>query len=125
MAVMAGRLARGEALPGFGQFLYPNGDPRAAAILGAIVRTVPEARDLIETAASAGTRLTSRRPNVDFALAAAATALRLPQNSALALFVIGRTVGWIAHAIEQYESDLLIRPRARYVGAQLEQGPAG
>jgi citrate synthase len=124
MVVMAGRLARGEDLPAFGQFLYPNGDPRAAAILGAIVRTVPEVRDLIETAASAGTRLTGRPPNVDFALAAAATALGLPQNSALALFVIGRTVGWIAHAIEQYESGVLIRPRARYVGAPAKQSPA-
>ncbi|MBV8506679.1 MAG: helix-turn-helix domain-containing protein [Alphaproteobacteria bacterium] len=124
MVVMAERLARGEDLPAFGQFLYPNGDPRAAAILDAIVRTVPEARDLIETAASAGTRLTGRRPNVDFALAAAATGLGLPQNSALALFVIGRTVGWIAHAIEQYDSGVLIRPRARYAGPRPEQGTA-
>lgn len=120
MVVVAGRLARGEDLPAFGQFLYPDGDPRAAAILGALVRTVPEARDLIEAAISAGTRLTGRRPNVDFALAAAATALGLPQNSALALFVIGRTVGWIAHAIEQYESGVLIRPRARYAGPRPE-----
>ena len=37
-------------------------------------------------------------------------------GSALALFVVGRTVGWIAHAIEQYESGILIRPRARYTG---------
>jgi citrate synthase len=125
MVVMAGRLARGEDLPGFGHFLYPNGDPRAAAILDAIVRTVPEARDLIEAAASAGTRLTGRHPNVDFALAAAASGFGLPQNSALTLFVIGRTVGWIAHAIEQYESGVLIRPRARYVGAPAEQGSAG
>src|SRR5215472_5476795 len=121
MVIMAGRLARGEDLPAYGQFLYPNGDPRAAAILAAIVRTVPEARDLIEAAASAGTRLTGRHPNVDFALAATATGLALPQNSALALFVVGRTAGWIAHAIEQYESGILIRPRARYVGPRAEQ----
>ena len=116
MAVMAGRLARGEDLPAFGQFLYPDGDPRAAAILDAIARTLPEARERIEAAAAAGTRLTGRHPNVDFALAAAATVLELPQNAALALFVTGRTVGWIAHAIEQYESGVLIRPRARYTG---------
>src|SRR5215469_11848760 len=63
MVIMAGRLARGEDLPAFGQFLYPNGDPRAAAILAAIVRTAPEVRDLIEVAASAGTRLTGRHPS--------------------------------------------------------------
>jgi len=120
MAVMAGRLARGEDLPAFGQFLYPNGDPRAAAILDAVVRIVPGTRNLIEAAAAAGTRLTGRHPNVDFALAAVATGLGLPQSSALALFVVGRTAGWIAHAIEQYESGILIRPRARYVGPRAE-----
>ncbi len=116
MAVMAGRLARGEDLPGFGQFLYPAGDPRAVAILDAVARELPETRAVIETTADAGTRLTGSHPNVDFALAAVATGLGLPQNAAVALFIIGRTVGWIAHAIEQYESGTLIRPRARYVG---------
>ncbi len=122
MTVMAGRLARGEDLPGFGHFLYPAGDPRATTILTAITRTSPEARALIESAAAAGTRLTGRHPNVDFALAAAATSLGLPRNAALAIFITGRTVGWIAHAIEQYESGILIRPRARYTGPQPAEG---
>jgi citrate synthase len=120
MTVMAGRLARGEDLPGFGHFLYPAGDPRATMILAAITRTLPGARALIKNAAAAGTRLTGRHPNVDFALAAAATSLALPRNAALAIFILGRTVGWIAHAIEQYESGILIRPRARYVGPQAQ-----
>ena len=123
MTVMAGRLARGEDLPGFGHFLYPAGDPRATTILAAIAQTLPGARRPGRRARSAaGTRLTGRRPNVDFALAAAATALALPRNAALALFIVGRTVGWIAHAIEQYESGILIRPRARYIGPQPAEG---
>jgi citrate synthase len=125
MTVMAGRLARGEDLPGFGQFLYPAGDPRAATILAALTRTLPEASALIQSAAAAGTRLTGRQPNVDFALAAAATSLALPRNAALAIFILGRTVGWVAHAIEQYESGILIRPRARYIGPQPEAGSSG
>ena len=32
------------------------------------------------------------------------------------LFALGRTIGWIGHAIEQYQIDRIIRPRARYVG---------
>jgi citrate synthase len=123
MAVMAGRLARGEDLPAFGHFLYPDGDPRAAAILGALAGALPEAHALIGAAAAAGKRLTGHHPNVDFALAAAATALGLPQNGALILFILGRTVGWIAHAIEQYESGILIRPRARYVGPRPDETP--
>jgi citrate synthase len=42
--------------------------------------------------------------------------LELPAGSALGLFALGRTVGWIGHAIEQYGEDRLIRPRARYTG---------
>jgi citrate synthase len=120
MTVMAGRLARGERLPGFGQPLYPEGDPRAGAILAALAQAAPDAYPLIETAAAAGFRLIGRRPNVDFALAATATALELPRSAGLGLFIIGRTVGWIAHAIEQYESGILIRPRARYLGPRPE-----
>jgi citrate synthase len=116
MAVMAGRLTRGERLPGFGQPLYPEGDPRATAILTVLAQTAPEVHTLAEKAAETGQRLIGRRPNVDFALAAAAIGLELPRSAALGLFVIARTVGWIAHAIEQYESGILIRPRARYLG---------
>ena len=116
MAVMAGRLARGERLPGFGQPLYPEGDPRATAILAVLAQTAPEVHTLAEKAAETGQRLIGRRPNVDFALAAAAIGLGLPRSAGLGLFVLGRTVGWIAHAIEQYESGILIRPRARYLG---------
>ena len=121
MAVMAGRLARGERLPGFGQPLYPEGDPRAVAILAALEQAAPEAHALAQTTAEIGLRLTGRRPNVDFALAAAAMGLGLPRNAALGLFIVGRTVGWVAHAIEQYESGILIRPRARYLGPRPEE----
>jgi citrate synthase len=121
MTVMAGRLTRGERLPGFGQPLYPEGDPRAVAILAGLAQAAPEAHALAKTAAELGLRLTGRHPNVDFALAAAAVGLGLPRNAALGMFIVGRTVGWIAHAIEQYESGILIRPRARYLGPRPEE----
>jgi citrate synthase len=125
MAVMAARLARNEMLPGLGQPLYPDGDPRAVAIFDAVAATLPEAWSRIEPILTAAARLVRRRPNVDFALAAAMAAMGLPQGAALGLFVIGRTVGWIAHAIEQYESGVLIRPRARYIGPRPEPTPEG
>jgi citrate synthase len=114
MTVMAARLARGEDLPGLGQPLYPNGDPRARALLAATA-ALPNG-GWIEAAAAAARRLGGEHPNIDFALAAATSALGLPAGAALGLFVVGRSVGWIAHAIEQYESGVLIRPRARYTG---------
>jgi citrate synthase len=116
LTTMAGRLARGETLPGLGQPLYPDGDPRAAAILDAIAGNLPQAWDRIEPIVAAAGRLVRQRPNVDFALAAAMSALRRPQGAALGIFIVGRATGWIAHAIEQYESAVLIRPRARYTG---------
>ena len=54
---------------------------------------------------------------MDFGLVTLARALGLPPGAAVTLFALGRTVGWIGHAIEQYEGGSLIRPRARYVGS--------
>jgi citrate synthase len=55
-------------------------------------------------------------PTVDVGLAALTVALSLPRASGVAIFAIGRTAGWIAHAFEQRAAGYLLRPRARYVG---------
>jgi citrate synthase len=55
-------------------------------------------------------------PNLDFGLVLLRRALGLPRGAALALFALGRSAGWIAHALEQYETAQLIRPRALYAG---------
>jgi citrate synthase len=39
----------------------------------------------------------------------------------MTIFAIGRTIGWIGHAIEQYELGTMIRPRARYTGRRGEK----
>jgi citrate synthase len=119
-AVISGRLRRGERIPGFGHSLYAEGDPRGAALLGLTAGVYPEsiAVALSDRVASEMLRLMDERPTVDFALATVARTLELPPGGAVALFALGRTVGWIGHAIEQYRSGSLIRPRARYVGEQ-------
>ena len=118
--VISGRLRRGERVPGFGHSLYPEGDPRGAGLLRLTAGAYPEgvAVTLFDTVAGEMLRLMGERPTVDFALATVARALELPPGGAVALFALGRTVGWIGHAIEQYRSGSLIRPRARYVGEQ-------
>ena len=60
--------------------------------------------------------MTGRPANIDFALAAMTRALSLPAEAPFAVFALGRSVGWIAHALEQLETGELIRPRARYIG---------
>ena len=104
-------LAQGQRLPGFGHPLYPDGDPRAIALFahfkpGAIFA---ELRAAIED-------LTGERPNVDFALSAMADACNLPPAAPFTIFAIARSVGWIAHVLEQLTTGSLIRPRARYIG---------
>ena len=118
--VIASRLRRGEVVPGFGHQLYPDGDPRGEALLAAVAVAYPDsaASKLAGETAKAAGDLIDERPNVDFALAVLARVLGLPPGGALALFALGRTVGWIGHAIEQYETGRIIRPRARYVGEQ-------
>jgi len=116
VALMAARLARDDALPGLGQPLYPEGDPRAAALLEAAKAAVPTRADWIDRVTQGAMQLTGERPNVDFGLGLAAAVLDLPRGAALGIFLVARSVGWIAHAIEQYESGVLIRPRARYTG---------
>ena len=106
------RLWRGDLLPGFDHPLYPDGDPRAVTLLG---RLPPDAqRDALIAAVGA----LGKRPNVDFALVSLRRALGLPRGAAFTLFAVGRTAGWIAHALEQLEDGRLIRPRARYDGAE-------
>jgi citrate synthase len=117
-AALADRLRRGDRIDGFGHPLYPNGDPRATALLALLrdgYRRSPE-WEFVHRLASAGTALTREHPNLDFALGALSRILKLPQGSGLTLFAIGRTIGWIGHALEQYATGQIIRPRAKYVG---------
>jgi citrate synthase len=116
-AVIAYRLRQGESLPGFGHPLYPSGDPRAALLLKmAEAAGNKQAWKLIRHLVRAGSELVQAGPNLDFGLVAVTRAYGLPDHAPLVLFALGRTIGWIAHAIEQYAASELIRPRARYVG---------
>lgn len=112
------RLRRGDAVYGFGHPLYPNGDPRARLLLDLLEKRYGKSAEIafVRQAAKAGEAITGEKPTIDFALVALARTLKLEDGAALALFAIGRSIGWIGHAIEQYAIDDIIRPRAKYVG---------
>jgi citrate synthase len=124
LANLADRLGTEEALrrwmeqrrplTAFGHRLYPDGDVRATHLLAMI--TVPPRLAALSAEVS---RAVGEHPNVDFALTAVAEAFALPSDAPLALFAIARSVGWIAHGLEQRANGGLIRPRARYVGPEL------
>ena len=121
------RWKRGDDLPGFGHALYPDGDPRAAALLALLrdrrgsVRVLRQIDDLIDAAGDAS----GQHPHIDFLLAALCHAYGLPATHALVMFAAGRLAGWLAHAMEQQSMEQLIRPRARYSGLPPEGGAAG
>lgn len=106
-------------LSGFAHPLYPQGDPRAISLLNAF--PAPDTiRDIIDCV----DRHTGRKPTIDIALVALVEYCRLPRDAAFALFAIGRSVGWMAHAIEQIGSGTLLRPRAHYIGPAIVEDAA-
>jgi citrate synthase len=116
--VIAERLRRGERLPGFGHRLYPDHDPRAVALLSMLAEAYPTspALALAQAIIREATAVTSGAPSIDFVLAVLEHTLQLPYGAGLTLLAVGRTAGWIGHALEQYQGQRLIRPRARYIG---------
>ncbi|OMQ33070.1 citrate synthase [Ensifer sp. 1H6] len=106
-----GILGSEGAVRAFGHRLYPQGDPRAKAIIESF-----EAPPLYGLLAEAGEDLLGEPVNIDFALASLAATFDLPDEAPMVIFALARTVGWLAHAMEQVESGHLIRPRARYSG---------
>jgi citrate synthase len=116
--VISARLSRGDAIPGFGHPLYPDGDPRVLPMLESARQLAGDSPRLGSVLAVLSSMKRARRepPNLDFGLVAIVRALGLKPGSATALFALGRTAGWIAHAIEQRDAGYLIRPRAEYVG---------
>lgn len=117
-ATIAQRLRRGDAVPGFGHPTHPDGDPRAAVLLDLLEAHYADAAGtaFAVEARTVGPDLLDAAPSLPLALVAVARVLDLPAHAPLTLFALGRSVGWVGHAIEQYEADTPIRPRAKYVG---------
>jgi citrate synthase len=115
---IAKRMKRGEAIPGFGHPLYPDGDPRGRELLAQITAVFPHSPviQLTDEVCRIMNESVGLKPTIDFALVTLAWAAELPVYAPLALFAIGRTAGWIGHIIEQYAQEQLVRPRAKYVG---------
>jgi citrate synthase len=117
-SVVGARLRRGERLRGFGHRLYPDGDPRAATLLARLRATADSSprMEVVDSLLQAARRRGLPEPNVDLALAALAHVTGMTHGAGEAIFATARTAGWIAHALEEYERNAPIRPRAVYTG---------
>jgi citrate synthase len=109
------RVALGERFAGFGHGVYKHGDPRARALLEALLRA-GAAEKLASEIPGRIAEATGEFVNIDYALAVLMHTLGMAPGNELVLFAMARTVGWIAHASEQLRHGGLIRPRARYIG---------
>jgi len=126
-------LARGERLMGFGHRVYRAYDPRARA-LRTVVEALPTRPDWLELAIKvedAALRVLEEkypdRPlktNVEFYAAAVLQGVGLTPDLFPATFALARHAGWTAHVIEQASANRLIRPDARYAGAEERDLPA-
>lgn len=114
-------LANHRKVPGFGHRVYRTDDPRATVLCQAAEQLSQRAGDLRWFEISREVERTMRScskvyPNVDFYSATCYTMLGIPPDLFTPVFACSRLAGWIAHILEQWEHNRLIRPRADYLG---------
>ncbi|VCU70283.1 2-methylcitrate synthase 1 [Pigmentiphaga humi] len=109
---------RARSLP-FGIESYPQGDPRAAQLLR-MARSQsrrPRRADTLLRFVDGVQARVGVPPRLELGLVAACAAWDLPAGSAAALWGMGRTAGWVAHALEQRMNGFFLRPRGLFQAA--------
>ncbi len=122
-AFVSRKIEDGTPVMGFGHRVYKREDPRVRHLRRAALAVSEYVGDLREfqTAealvdAMAPMIRHGLCPNVDLYAAIAYRKLGLPDSLAIGMFIIGRTVGWVAHFLEQSHRNILIRPLMKYNG---------
>jgi len=119
------RLRSGERLMGFGHRVFRGNDPRAEAMRRAMRAMGPHAgrldlaNRLEKAVAVAIERVKPGRtlpPNVEIMAALLLDAVGIPRDAFTLVFAVGRSAGWVAHAMEQQKTGRMIRPTSAYVG---------
>jgi len=116
-------LDRGERVAGFGHRVYNVKDPRAE-ILGEESQALGEAAGdtkWYEMSVAIEEYISEEKglaPNVDFYSASTYYKMGIPIDLFTPIFAVSRVGGWIAHVLEQWEDNRLIRPRAKYTGPE-------
>jgi 2-methylcitrate synthase len=113
-------------IPGFGHRVYKTGDARTPHLRDMCRMLAEESPDaqLVEVALATEDYVRSQKnlvANVDFYAAAVLYYLGFPLSVFTNFVAAARIVGWSAHALEQYEKNRIIRPRAKYVGPRAQK----
>jgi citrate synthase len=112
---------KGARVMGFGHRVYKHGDPRAF-ILKKLSKQLGQQTgdtrwyDISENVEHAMAEKKAIYPNVDFYSASTYHNLGIETSLFIPIFACSRVVGWIAHALEQYADNRIIRPRAEWIG---------
>ena len=121
-----GKLANKEKIMGFGHRVYRQGDPRAKHLREMSARLTEltgephwfQMSTRIEEVVTGEKKLP---PNVDFYSASVYHSLGIDHDLFTPIFAVSRVSGWLAHILEQYENNRLIRPRADYNGPGMQE----
>ncbi len=122
-AYVENALANKQKIMGIGHRVYKVLDPRAPHLKRMAQKLTAELGetkwiDMSERIAALMLERKNLNANVDFYSATVYYSLGIPTDLFTPLFAIARTAGWTAQVLEQLEANRLIRPRAKYVGAE-------
>lgn len=120
-AYIAGMLENKKRIMGFGHRVYRTEDPRTQHLrkYSELLCATSNQRHLHEIAQRVEQTVVEAKgiyPNVDFYSATVQHAMGIPPEYFTAVFAAARTAGWVAHIMEQYADNRLIRPTSRYIG---------
>ncbi|MCF3943360.1 citrate synthase [Oceanobacillus alkalisoli] len=115
------KLANKEKIMGMGHRVYRNGDPRAKHLkeMSKQLTNLIGEEKWYEMSIKIEDYIKEEKElpaNVDFYSASVYHSLGIDHDLFTPIFAVSRTSGWLAHILEQYENNRLIRPRADYVG---------
>jgi len=127
-AWLEARLRTGERLMGFGHRVFAGNDPRSEAMRRSMRAMGPQAgrlafADRLEKAvAVAIDRVKPGRmlpPNVEIMASLLLDAVGIPREAFTLAFAVGRSAGWLAHAMEQQQTGRMFRPTSAYIGSPI------
>ncbi|OZI12828.1 citrate synthase [Bacillaceae bacterium SAS-127] len=120
------KLNNKEKIMGFGHRVYRQGDPRAKHLrkMSKKLTEITGEPQWYEMSMQIEELVTSQKnlpPNVDFYSASVYHSLGIEHDLFTPIFAVSRVSGWLAHILEQYSNNRLIRPRAEYTGPDMQK----